>query len=234
MRRPLGRAAPLGAPILIVNLKAYPTALGPGALRIGRALEELGTSADVDVAIAPSAPDLALLATSLRIPVLAQQVDASPPGARTGRTVVESLRAAGVRGSLVNHSECPEPTGKVPAIVSRLSKVGLAAVVCAGDLRTAGQLARSRPQYLAIEPPELIGGDRAVSSARPEIVSGAVERVRRVSRRTLVLCGAGVHDRRDVRRALELGSQGVLVASAVALARRPRRAIVELLAGFER
>ncbi|MCW6167472.1 MAG: triose-phosphate isomerase [Thermoplasmatales archaeon] len=233
MRRPLGRAAPLGAPILIVNLKAYPTALGPGALRIGRALEELGTSADVDVAIAPSAPDLALLATSLRIPVLAQQVDASPPGARTGRTV-ESLRASGVRGSLVNHSECPEPAGKVPAIVSRLSKVGLAAVVCAGDLRTAGQLARSRPQYLAIEPPELIGGDRAVSSARPEIVSGAVERVRRVSRRTLVLCGAGVHDRRDVRRALELGSQGVLVASAVALARRPRRAIVELLAGFER
>ena len=216
----------------MVNLKAYPAALGPGALRIGRALEELGRRAHVAVAIAPSAPDLSLLAASLRIPVLAQQVDPSPPGARTGRTVVESLTAAGVRGSLVNHSEYPEPLRTVQAVVSRLSGAGLAAVVCAGNLRVAAQLARTRPPYLAIEPPELIGGDRAVSTARPEIVAGAVERVRGVSRRTAVLCGAGIHDRKDVRRALELGSQGVLVASAIALARHPRRAIEELLAGF--
>ena len=215
-----------------MNLKAYPSALGPAALRIGRTLEELGRREGVAAAVAPSAPDLGLLAASLRIPVLAQHVDRFPPGARTGWTVVEALEASGVRGSLVNHSEYPETSRQVRATVARLVHAGLSSVICAGGPSTASRLARTHPPYLAIEPPELIGGHRAVSTARPEVVTGAVREVRRVSRDTLVLCGAGVHDRHDVRRALELGSHGVLVASAVALARQPQRAIRELLAGF--
>jgi len=89
-----------------------------------------------------------------------------------------------------------------------------------------------RPDYIAVEPPELIGGNRSVSTARPEVVSGTVEAVRRVSPSTLVLCGAGVHARGDVARALELGADGVLVASAVTRSGDPRVAIAELLAGF--
>jgi len=106
------------------------------------------------------------------------------------------------------------------------------AVVCAADVGAARVLAKTRPPYLAVEPPELIGGDRAVSTARPEVVSGTVSAVRAVSPGTLVLCGAGVHDRRDVARALELGAEGVLVASAVTRAPDTERAIRELLAGY--
>lgn len=232
MRHPRDRAAPLGAPLLIVNLKAYPSASGPGALSIGRILESEGRSHGVAVAIAPSAPDLALLADQLAIPVLAQHVDPDAAGARTGSVVAESLQAAGVRGSLLNHSERPLSAPVVGATVDRLRGADLVPVVCAGTVWRAGQLARFRPPYLAIEPPELIGGNRSVSTARPGIISAAVGKVRNVSRRTRLICGAGVHDRRDVSLALELGSQGILVASAVALARSPRRAIAELLAGF--
>jgi triosephosphate isomerase (TIM) len=114
----------------------------------------------------------------------------------------------------------------------RLELLGLAAVVCAQSVEQARALASVRPPFLAVEPPELIGGDRAVSTARPEVVSETVAAVRSVAPATRVLCGAGVHDRRDVRRALELGSAGVLVASAVARAADPRAAIAELLAGF--
>jgi triosephosphate isomerase len=64
------------------------------------------------------------------------------------------------------------------------------------------------------------------------VVAGAVEAVRRVAPATIVLCGAGVHNRLDVARALELGSEGVLVASAVTRASDPRAALVELLSGF--
>ncbi|MGI0155455.1 MAG: triose-phosphate isomerase, partial [Thermoplasmata archaeon] len=113
-----------------------------------------------------------------------------------------------------------------------LHALDLVAVVCAQDVRAAGRLARTRPAYLAVEPPELIGGSRAVSTARPEVVSGSVEVVGRVAPATVVLCGAGVHVRRDVARALELGSGGVLVSSAVARASDPPAAIAELLAGY--
>jgi triosephosphate isomerase (TIM) len=166
------------------------------------------------------------------IPVIAQHTDALDAGAHTGFVPPEAVGQAGGWGSLVNHSEHPVPVPVVQETVRRLQALGLIAVVCAKDVRAVTRLSPMRPGYLAIEPPELIGGPRSVSTARPEVVSSAVEVVRRLSPGTVVLCGAGVHDRRDVARALELGSEGVLVASAVTRAPDPRAALVELLAGF--
>ncbi len=166
------------------------------------------------------------------LPVLAQHADAHEAGPRTGYLVPEAIAAAGGRGSLVNHSERPLPFATAARVVGRLRDVGLTPVVCARDVAQAGRLARLGAAYLAVEPPELIGGLRSVSSARPEVVSGSVRVVHSVSPGTHVLCGAGVHDRCDVRRALELGAEGVLVSSAVVRAAEPARAIDELLAGF--
>jgi triosephosphate isomerase len=199
---------------------------------MGRSLERLGKSTGVAVALAPSTPDIGWLSHELSLPIVAQHVDARPAGAFTGRTVVESLRAAGASGSLVNHSEYPLSLPSIRSTLERLRTAGLAAVLCAGNLSAVRRLARLRPPFLAIEPPELIGGQRSVSSARPEVISETVRWVRRLSPSTHVLCGAGIHDREDVRKALELGSEGILVASAVTLNAHPGRAIRELLAGF--
>src|SRR5207249_2583805 len=76
-------------------------------------------------------------------------------------------------------------------------------------------IARLGPEYVAIEPPELIGGDVSVTRAKPEVVSGAVARIRKVNPRVEVLCGAGVRTAKDVARAIELGTVGVLLASGV-------------------
>jgi triosephosphate isomerase (TIM) len=191
-----------------------------------------GREAGVAVAVAPATPDIGRVSTAVGIPVLAQHVDAVPPGAHTGSVPPESVARAGGRGSLVNHSEHPLPFAEVERTVGRLAALRMTAVVCARDVRESERLCAVRPPYLAVEPPELIGGNVSVSSARPEVVSGAVAVVRRVSESTVVLCGAGVHDARDVRRALELGADGVLVASAVARASEPRSAIAELLSGY--
>lgn len=172
------------------------------------------------------------MARALPIPVIAQHVDRVDPGAHTGFQPPEAVQAAGGRGSLINHSEHPVPEATVGELVSRLRELSLAPVVCAKDVGTARRLAAFRPAYLAVEPPDLIGGTRSVSTARPEVVSGAVEAVRAISPTTRVLCGAGVHDRHDVRRAIELGSSGVLVASAVTRSKDPTLALAELLAGY--
>ena len=222
----------LGRPVFLLNLKAYPGHLGNDAVRTARLLEELGHVAGVVVAIAPPVPDLGRVAEHVSIPVLAQHVDPGGAGARTGFAPIEAIAAAGARGSLLNHSEHPMSDPDIAATVAGLEARGLIAVVCAADVMVARRLASTRPPYLAVEPPELIGGDRAVSTARPEVVSGTVQAVREVSPQTLVLCGAGVHDRRDVARALELGAEGVLVASAVTRPPDTAGAIRELLAGF--
>jgi triosephosphate isomerase (TIM) len=224
--------APLGSPIFVLNMKSYPRSVGDGAERIGLALQRQGRRHRVAVAIAPAPMDVGRLVRRLRIPVLAQHVDPLDLGAHTGYFLPEALSIAGGQGSLVNHSEHRVSDSVARDVISRLGALGLVPVVCAKDVSESRRLARFFPPYLAVEPPELIGGNQSVSKARPEVVSGAVQAVRRVSRSTAVLCGAGVHDRRDVAAALALGSSGVLVASAVTKAEDPEAAIVELLSGF--
>jgi triosephosphate isomerase len=195
-------------------------------------LQGLAAAKGVAAALAPAAPDLGRLSRSLKLAVVAQHADYGPAGARTGYVVPEALKASGARGSLVNHSEHRLTTEEVGWTVGRLRGLGLASIVCAGDAAEAERLAGFHPNYLAVEPPELIGGKRSVSTAKPEVISESVHAVRKVAPGTHVLCGAGVHHREDVRRALELGSEGILVASAITRASDPRAAIEELLAGY--
>ncbi|RLG06224.1 MAG: triose-phosphate isomerase, partial [Thaumarchaeota archaeon] len=79
------------------------------------------------------------------------------------------------------------------------------------------------PEILAIEPPELIGTGIPVSKAKPEVVTGAVEAVKRINPRVHVLCGAGISTGDDVAKAIELGTEGVLLASAYVKAKDPKK-----------
>ena len=224
--------APLGLPLFILNLKSYPSALGLNAERIGAALESQARESRVSVALAPAPGDVGRLARTLQIPVIAQHVDPLDAGAHTGYFVPEAARILGAQGSLLNHSEHRLPAAAVARGASMLRSLDLAAVVCARDASEAARLARIHPPYLAVEPPELIGTGRSVSRVRPEVIRTTVRRVRAVSPETHVLCGAGVVNREDVRKALELEAEGILVASAVTLAADPAQAIRELLSGF--
>ena len=91
-------------PVVIVNFKAFPEALGAKGLRLAdmcaRVTEETGAS----IAVAPSVPDLAAIAKRVRIPVLAQHVDGVESGEHTGWTPPHAILAAGAAGTLLNHS----------------------------------------------------------------------------------------------------------------------------------
>ena len=96
---------------------------------------------------------------------------------------------------------------------------------CAADVDEAMALAALVPTYVAVEPPELIGGDTSVTSADPGIVSGTAAAVREVSEEVGILCGAGVKPGADVAKAIELGTIGVLLASGGPKAEEPGAAL---------
>jgi triosephosphate isomerase len=85
------------------------------------------------------------------------------------------------------------------------------------------------PDYVAIEPPELIGSGKAVSKENPEIITKSIEAA---GSRTKVICGAGIMDKGDVRAAIKLGSKGILVASGVIKAKSWSDKIAELASGL--
>ncbi len=102
-------------------------------------------------------------------------------------------------------------------------------MVCADTPRTAAGVATFEPTYVALEPPELIGGDLSVTKANPQSITESVEMVRKVSSKVGVLCGAGIKTGLDVANAIELGAMGVLVASGIVRAVDPKGALLDLL-----
>jgi triosephosphate isomerase len=228
-------AAALGdlqPPVVVVNYKVYPTAIGDNARQLTRSLEEAAESfPEATLAVAPSHPDLAPVAQATELPVLAQHVDGHRPGSGTGRVLPESVRDQGAVGSLLNHAERQIATKDAERSVDRLTDEGLVVITCAEDVEVTQTMAAMEPTYVAMEPPELIGGDVSVTSADPGIIEDSVEAAQEIDPDARVLCGAGVKTARDVAQAIELGTEGVLVASGVTKADDPAQAARDLLEG---
>lgn len=219
-------------PLLLVNFKTYPQTRGQKAVRLAKAASKVAHELGVSIAVAPGPLDLSRVVEVADIPVFAQHVDPRPSGQHTGAVTADYVREIGAVGSILNHSEKRLHYASLVAARNLCGQAGLLTVVCAGGVAQARKAAALKPEFLAIEPPDLIGGDVSVSTARPGVITKGVEAVRGVSASTAVLCGAGVKRRDDVERALELGARGVLLASGVTLAPDPAAALKGLAAGL--
>jgi triosephosphate isomerase len=213
---------------IILNLKNYPEVLGEGSLRIAKAAQRASLKTGTEVFVAPPGPMVALLVSRVTIPVFSQTVGSETGDKTTGAFLPEAVRAAGAKGTLLNHSESSRPLSELKLLVPRLRGLSLAVCLCAGTTSQAVTLAQLGPDYIAVEPPELIGSGVAVSKARPELVSRTVSKVRDAGYRGKILCGAGIVSGEDVKRAVELGAEGVLVSSSVVKARDWESKIEEL------
>lgn len=220
-------------PVLLINLKAYEEGTGGKAVDIAKAAGSLAKNSGVKIILAVQPADIRAISAKVRIPVFAQHVDPVKYGSSTGWILPESVKIAGAVGTLLNHSERRIDIETIRKSLARCREARLITVVCAETPEKAKEIARLKPDYIAIEPPELIGGDVSVSEARPEVITESVKKVNSVAD-IPVLCGAGVKDGTDVKKAMALGAKGILVASGVVKAADPKKAIKDLLAGFEK
>ena len=210
-------------PLILVNFKTYSEATGKKALALARKIFEIGNQTGVKVAVAPQFCDISQIAIEVGVPVFAQHVDAFGPGAYTGHVTADSVKAAGATGTLLNHSERTIKLADINSAIIRSRDSGLLTVVCAANVDATAAAAVMMPDMVAIEPPELIGTGRAVSKERPEIISNAVRKIRKVNEDIRILCGAGITTGDDIYAALKLGAQGFLIASGVVRAPDPAR-----------
>lgn len=219
-------------PMLLVNFKTYGEATGNAAVKLAKAAEAVSRKKDANVVISVQPTDLHRVSAAVGIPVYAQHIDPITSGSHTGWILPEAVKEAGAKGTLINHSERNVETAKIADCVKRCRELGLVSVCCAATPEKAAEIAAFLPDFIAIEPPELIGGKVSVSTARPEVISDTVDAVKRVSENVMVLCGAGVHCGKDVAKALELGAVGVLVASAIVKSESPEKVMLDLISGF--
>ena len=201
----------------IVNSKNYLEAAGEDAHALGEChrLDDKGREITQKVKIVLAVPLFRLqdfLRNLGRLDFFCQHLDDREVGSTTGFLIPEIAKSFGARGSFINHSEHRVPPETISHLVERLRRLGVVSVVCARDGKEVSEFAEYEPDYIAIEPPELIGSGRAVSKTKPELIVDSKKEldavVDRLKSRTKLLCGAGIIDPVDATKAIELGSEG--------------------------
>lgn len=212
---------------VIINLKHYRTASGPSCERFLSNFIGMDLPAGVKVVFALNPVDLRLAGNFPELTFYSQHVDPVEYGAHTGQISLESLIDLGISGSLLNHSERRVDPESIRKVMDLARQMDFPVTVCAENIEEAGRYSGLKPDFIAYEPPELIGGDVSVTSAKPGIVEEVVKRCS--GNGTKVLVGAGVKGSDDLTKSIELGARGVLIASGIVLSNDPLSSLNSLV-----
>ena len=200
--------------MFIINCKNYEEIAGEKIIKLAKIAEKISKKYKIKIAIAPP-HHLIPLITKFGIIVLAQHLDDKKIGSTTGFMIPEIIKKSKIDGSIINHSEHRITESEIKNLVKRLKKLKLKTIVCVKNVSEAKKYAKINPTFIAIEPPELIGTGRAISTEKPQLITNSINAVQSAKNSTKLLCGAGIVSAEDVSRAVELGSKGILVASGV-------------------
>ncbi|MDR0900082.1 MAG: triose-phosphate isomerase [Methanobrevibacter sp.] len=217
------------APIVILNFKTYLESSGEKALELSKALESVSYESGITMVAAPQTTDIFRINDETNIPIFAQHIDPVSPGGNTGSNLMEALIESGINGTLLNHSEQRMRLADIAEVIQRTKEQKITSVVCTNNIETSAAAATLNPEFVAVEPPELIGSGIPVSQAEPEIVEGTVNKVKEINKKIKVLCGAGIATGDDMKAAMDLGASGVLLASGIILSKNPKTALLDLV-----
>jgi len=218
-------------PLVVLNFKTYLESTGVNALKLARVCDDVAKSTGASIVVVPQLADLHRIVKEVSIPVYAQTVDNVKPGSCTGHVLPEAVKEAGASGSLLNHSECRLKLADIDALATKLRELKMTSIVCTNNIAVSMAASALNPDFVAVEPPELIGSGISVSKAQPEIVTGSVSAVKKINKNVRVLCGAGISTGEDFKKAVELGTEGVLLASGIIKAKDQKTALLDLVKG---
>ena len=222
----------MNTPIVILNYKTYLESSGENALELARALKSASEESGITMVAAPQAADIYRIQDQISLPIFAQHIDPITPGGHTGSNLIETLIEAGISGSLINHSENRMKLADIDEVIQLCKQNDIESCVCTNNIATSKAIATFSPDAVAVEPPELIGTGIPVSQAQPEVVEDSVKGVKSINKKIKVLCGAGISTGDDMKAAMDLGADGVLLASGIVKAENPKEALLDLVSNL--
>lgn len=214
----------LKTPFLLVNFKAYQEAFGEKALKLARIHYKVAKDTGVHIAIAVSPLDLRMVIEEVDLPVFAQHSDIMEYGPYTGHIVLEALKEIGVYGTILNHVEKRMDLEKLEQTIAEAKEIGLRTFVCTHKPSALAVINLWNPDFIAVEPVELIGTNLSVVNAKPEFITDSLKYLKKPN----LLVGGNIRNSEHVRKALALGANGILVSSAVVKAPDPEKVLRDL------
>lgn len=215
--------------MILVNFKVYKETFGEGAVNLAKACKSAANKTGVEIFPVVSAIDAYRITNEVGVKVIIQHTDGMIEGAKSGFVSTEQAMVAGVKGSLLNHSEHKIKPGTIKKMLSEWPK-DFMSIVC---IQTQGQTERwarkIRADYIAYEPSYLIGNkEKSVATEKPEVIEKIVKAYPEIP----VLVGAGIHTVDDVKISLKLGAKGILISSAIVKSANPEADLLKLAKAF--
>ncbi|MER5176591.1 MAG: triose-phosphate isomerase [Candidatus Nitrosocosmicus sp.] len=216
----------------IINLKNYLETAGENTIKIVKDAEKVSEKLDVEIIISPPQPSLALIAEQTKLKVISQHIDLKKSGATTGFYVPEIIEKIGAIGSLINHSEHEIKIDEIKRSIEKLKELELVSIVCVKTIEELKEILEFDPDFIAIEPPELIGTQKSISSEKPFLIHECNKLINKENQKSKLICGAGINKKEDIKIALEYGAAGILVSSSITKATNWYDKIFELASAF--
>jgi len=205
-------------PLIVINFKTYKQ--GESAIKLAKAIEKVNKN--IIIGVQPT--DIYEIAKVTKLRVYAQHVDYQKPGRNTGFILPEAVKKDKAKGVFLNHSEHKLKPRILKKTIKRCKQVGLKILVFAASLKEAKKIKKLKPDYLVIEPPELVGGKISVSKAKPELIKNIAKKLK-----YKFLIGAGIKTSEDIKIAMNLGASGIAISSAITKAKNPGKKLKELI-----
>ena len=149
--------------MFIINCKNYDEVSGDKIVKLAKISQKISKKYKIPIAIAPP-HHLIPLITKFNVIVLTQHLDDKKIGSTTGFMIPEIVKKSKINGSLINHSEHRISEKEIKNLIRRLKHLKLKTVLCVKNVSESKKYAKLNPTFIAIEPPELIGTGRAIST----------------------------------------------------------------------
>lgn len=216
--------------MIFVNFKSYKRASGRRAVSLAK--DCLSVSRTIKVPVIPivSVADVYRIKKELKSEVWVQHIDPKKSDRNTGWVTALSVKLAGAKGVLLNHSEHPLNFKEIVFCIKKAKRNKLKTLICVQGLKMARKVDSLRPDFIALETPKLIAGKKAMVEFPKEQIK--IKRFVKLLKYSWPIVGAGVRDSEDIIKTTQLGAKGVLIASRIVKTRQPIKVITQLAKSF--
>ena len=217
----------------VINLKAYKQSTKKNfisLIKIIKKFEKDLIKKKVVVIICPNHFEINELNkkfSSKNIWFFSQSCDEFDFGAYTGKIPIHFLSEYKIRGTLINHSENKISFDKIKTTIEKAKKMKIKTIICCSTFNEFKKIEKLKPNFIAYEPKNLIGGDISVSTSKPQII----QKITNYSN-VDILVGAGVKTKEDIEKSIKLKAKGILASSGIVLAKNKSKTIKDFIDSF--
>jgi triosephosphate isomerase (TIM) len=215
--------------MIAVNFKVYENTFNNGSLELAKICRKVEEKTKVKIIPIVTAIDARIIKEKVGGEIWIQNSDEFFEGACSGSISPLQAKAAGINGTLLNHSECRKHPGTIKKMLAAWPS-DFKVTLCLNSLGQVEKWAKGlKVDYVAYEPKNLIGSkDKSVASEKPDVMKKMVNYFGKIP----VLAGAGIHSTEDVMVSLKLGVKGILISSYIVKNANPEEKLTELAECF--